>query len=164
MPRYIKPGCGAVTRAFVLIGDEVVVKTLGVARSVFDQQLDNARRFRASLVGTGSDGQRLGVAPQGSKIKHSDNVLDKNMFIPSHLLERPDKKLDLLFLAYFLRTDPMQYVNEVEVAGWIDIQGILQLQKTNPDQFQSKIRVVSVPCFQLMPMSEFPTINPEINI
>lgn len=164
MPRYIKPDCSLVTRAFVVLGDEVVVKTLGIGRSIFNAQLEDARRFRAALVGSGSDGQRLGVSPQGSKIKHSDSILDKNLFIPSHLLERPDKKVELLFLAYFVRTDPLLYVANVEVAGWIDLAGIMQIQRNNPDQFTSKIRVVAVPCTQLSPMSEFPKLMPEVNL
>lgn len=164
MPRYIKPGCGAITRAFVLLGDEVLVKTLNINRMVFNNQLEDARAFKASLVGSSQDGLRIGVAPQGSKIKYTDNIMDKNMFVPSHLLERPDRSIELLFLAYFIRVDPLSCVTSAEVAGWLDITGVIQIQKQNPDQFTSKIRVVSVPSSQLRPMSEFPEIIPEISL
>lgn len=161
MPRYIKEGCSPVTRNFVVLGDEVTVTVLGLDRAEFRQQLEQARRFRASLVGVGADGQRYGVSPQGSKIKHGDRVMDKNMFIPSHLLERPDKRVSTLFVAYFIRTDPLAIVSEAEVAGWIDFQGLMQLQAGNPEQFKSKIRTVAVPCQKLYPMQEFPSIHPE---
>ena len=164
MPKYIKPGCSPVTRAFVVLGDEVVVKALRLNRDVFNAQLEDARLLRASVCGSTADGQRVGVSPQGSKIKQSDNVVDKNLFVPSHLLERLDREINLIFLAYFIRTDPMAYIAEAEVAGWIDLQSVLRIQQANPEQFKSKMRVVSVPCRQLSPMSEFPELVPEVSI
>lgn len=154
LPRYVnKPLIGQ----FATISDAVLTKLLGIDILSFGQQLAQARKRGVELVTADKHGYEVGISAATSLVKGGD-IMHKNLIVPQDFLRYDPKLNDHFVVGAFVRgqvidgtLDPMD--EEIQVVGWATSDDIKHAQITSaPPTFQSKLKVIMVPCASLRPI------------
>lgn len=158
LPLYAAYRAGESTKRFVAIGDAVAKALMGVTEQNFDAQVDAARAENANLVGWGEG--RTAIHFIGSCIAPSNGVLARHALIAKYYLNDV-RRINRVFVAYFLRQSPMDDTLSIDVAGWTTAATIIDdaLASDSPASFSSTLNVSAVPVSSLFPISTLPKLD-----
>jgi hypothetical protein len=154
-PKYVnKPLIGQ----FTTLSDTVLTSLLRVDPEAFRRQLEMARRYGTTYLTEDSDKHPIGITATTSLIR-SGNVMTKSLIVPQDFLKFDRRLSDHLIIGVFVRghvdqtSGLLAYDDSVEVAGWATSKDIQHMQAiAPPPTFQSKLRVLTVPCTALRPI------------
>jgi len=152
-PRYAaKPLIGK----FAAFNDTIVTTVAKVDMDTFKRQMDEARAHGTSLLCSDQNDNAVGVSAATSLIKSGD-VMRKNLIVPQDMLRFDRDLAEHIVIGAFIRGSvedgDLMCGDDVELAGWATAKDIQMLQSDTPPTFQSKLRVMALPCGLLRPMS-----------
>ena len=154
LPEYVtKPLIGQ----FTTLSDTILTTILGIDPDTFKRQLDTARKMGAAFISEDVKRRPVGISATTSLIK-SGNVMTKNLIIPQDFMRFDRKLADHMVIGAFIRgqinNGSLAYDDSnIEVAGWTTFEDIQRLQAAvQPPTFQSKLRIIMVPCTSLRPI------------
>jgi|694.fasta_scaffold42075_5 hypothetical protein len=155
-PRYVnKPLIGQ----FTTLSDTILTSLLQIDPEAFRQQLELARQYGTTYLTEDSEKRPIGITATTSLIK-SGTVITKSLIVPQDFLKFDRRLSDHLIVGVFVRghvdqaSGLLAYDDSVEVAGWATSRDIQHMQAiAPPPTFQSKLRVLTVPCTALRPIN-----------
>lgn len=153
-PRYIR---SRLNQQLAAIGDSVVSALLKLSPEKFGAQLDHARQYGASWLGSTLDGRLMAVSATTSMIGDND-IIKKNVILPEHRWLPDDRLASNFLIGIFIprqALSPDGPAENVSLAGWLDLNDpTLKICSTTPNTFRSNLRVSMVRCQNLNPMNE----------
>jgi len=147
----------ALIAQFATLSDAVLTSLMNITPIQFGGQLEAARKCGVELMRETRDAKLVGLSATTSLIK-TGNLITKHLIVPYDFLAYDRKLSDHLMIGAFVQgkveNGKLRCDGTVDVAGWVTSGDVRRLQSfKNPPMFQSKLKVIMVPCSALRPIS-----------